>query len=205
METQRFETISVPLRGLPSRRDVLRGLASVGLVLTADRQGGDVLAKKRHHNKKGQKPPHKTPSPPPQSPPPPLPFNTFGCLDVGQACQGDSTLCCSGICDPGTSTCVAHNAGVCFADTDTCTVGQAILCKPNNSACTCMVTTGNAAFCADLSQLDISRPDDLCRFCSQDTDCEEEFGPGSACVLLKGDCTPICATTDRTACIRPCA
>jgi hypothetical protein len=62
-----------------------------------------------------------------------------------------------------------------------------------------LVTTGNAAFCADLSQLDISRPDDLCRFCSQDTDCEEEFGPGSACVVLKGICTPICASTDRTA------
>ena len=96
-------------------------------------------------------------------------------------------------------------SGTCFADTDTCTVGAAIVCNPNNSACVCMVTTGNAAFCADLSQPDITRPDDLCRFCSQDSDCEEEFGPGAACVVLKGVCTPICATTDRTACLRPCA
>lgn len=201
METQRFETLSASLRGLPSRRDVLRGLASAGLVLAADRQGDEVAARKRHHKKKKQKPPQKTPSPPAPAPP----FNAFGCLDVGQPCQGDSSLCCSSICDAGTSTCVAHNAGVCFADTDTCTVGAAILCNPNNTACNCTVTTGNAAFCADFADLDISRPDDLCRFCSTDKECEEEFGPGAACVVLKGICTPICATTDRTACLRPCA
>jgi hypothetical protein len=203
METQRFETIGASLRGLPSRRDILRGLASAGLAFAVARRGGDVLARKGHHKKKQHKPPQKTPSPP-QSPPP-LPFNAFGCLDVGQPCQADSTVCCSGICDPGSSTCVAHNAGICFADADTCTVGAAITCNSHNSACLCTVTTGNAAFCADFSQLDTSRPDDLCRFCSQDTDCEEEFGPGSACVVLKGICTPICATTDRTACMRPCA
>jgi hypothetical protein len=67
----------------------------------------------------------------------------------------------------------------------------------------CTVTTGGAAFCADTSKLnDLA---DLCRFCNQDTDCEEEFGPGAACVVLGGICSPFCPSTDRTACLPPCA
>jgi hypothetical protein len=195
METTRIEAITGSLRRLPSRRDVLRGFASVGLTLSA---GRDAAARKEHHKKHKKKPRSQAPSPPP------LPFNEFGCLDVGQVCQGDSTLCCSGICDPGTSTCVAHNSGICFPDTDPCTVGVAFPCNPNNPACSCVVTTGKAAFCANLSA-DIGDPVELCRFCSQDADCQEEFGPGAACVLLRGICSQICASTDRTACVRPCA
>lgn len=190
-----MRTTTGSLSSLPSRRDVLRGLASAGLVMTA--MGDEnAAARKRHHQKRKHKPKPKLP------PPPPLPFNEFGCLDIGQPCQGDSSLCCSGVCDPGTSTCVAHNSGVCFPDTDSCTLQTAIPCHPSNTFCSCRLTTGNAGFCADFS--DLSEPTDICRFCGQDTDCQEEFGPGAACIVLKGICSSFCAATGRTACVRPC-
>jgi hypothetical protein len=201
MEIQHLEAVAGSLRSLPSRRDILRGLTGVGLVLTTVCQAGDAAARKGHHrqhkNKGKRRPPDSPPAPPP-------PFNNFGCLDVGQPCQGDSTLCCSGICDPGTSTCVAHDSSTCFADSEICTAGAAIMCRGIDCGCACTITTGNAAFCADLTPVSITDPGDFCRFCNQDTDCEEEFGPGTACVVLKGICTPLCASTDRTACLRPC-
>ncbi len=46
MENQWFETLNTSLGGLPSRRDILRGLASAGLVLTGHRQGDDAVAKR---------------------------------------------------------------------------------------------------------------------------------------------------------------
>jgi hypothetical protein len=202
MGTTRVETITGSLSSLPSRRDVLRGLGSAGLVLTAVRDE-DAAARMRHHKKRKHKPKQKAPLPPP----PPLPFNEFGCLDIGQPCQGDSTLCCSGICDSDTSTCIGHNNGICFADTDPCTTGMPFPCSPNPNPtdviCSCTLTTGKAPFCASFT--DLSDPTEFCRFCSLDTDCQEEFGPGAACVFLRGGCSSFCASTDRTACLRPCA
>jgi hypothetical protein len=200
MGTTRIKAFTGSLSKPPSRRDVLRGLASAGLVLATMRHEGDAAARKGHHKKRKHTPKQKPPLPPP----PPLPFNEFGCLDIGQSCQGDSTLCCSGICDPGTSTCVAHNSGICFPDTDPCTLQAAFPCNPDNPLCTCLVTTGSAGFCADFSEL-TDLVAEACRFCSQDADCQEEFGPGAACVVLRGACSPLCAATDRTACFRPCA
>lgn len=206
MEIQHLEVVAGSLRRLPSRRNVLRGLAGLGLVLTAVRQTGDAAARKSHHRQHKNKGKRQPQSPPPASPPDsPPPFNGFGCLNVGQPCQGDNTLCCSGICDPGTSTCVAHDSGTCFADSEICTAGAAITCNGIDSGCACTVTTGNAAFCADFARIDILEPSDFCRFCNQDKDCEEEFGPGTACVVLRGICSPLCASTDRTACLHRCA
>lgn len=204
MDPSSFDTVTRSLTVLPSRRDVLHGLASAGLSLATLRLSDAGMAKKGHHKKQKKKPKPKPPSPPPSSPPPPPPpppFNAFGCLDFGQPCQGDSTLCCSGICDPGTSTCVAHNSGICFPDTDTCTVGHDVPCNPDLPGCRCTLTTGNAAFCADLTALGGA----VCRFCSTDADCQAELGPGAACVVLKGICSATCAATGRTACARPCA
>src|SRR4051794_29301536 len=134
MGTTRMRASS-SLSSLPSRREVLRGLASIGLGLTVH-GAEDAVARKGRHKKRQKRPKQKTPLPPP-----PLPFNEFGCLAVGQPCQGDSTLCCSGICDPGTSTCMAHNIGICFADTDPCTTGMPFPCtpnpNPNDLACSC--------------------------------------------------------------------
>jgi hypothetical protein len=206
METRPLEAIAGCLRRRPSRRDILRGLTGAGLVLTAAHQAGDAAARKSHQQHKHKHKGKRQPSPPPASPPAsPLPqFNAFGCLDVGQPCQGDNSLCCSGICDPGAATCVAHDSGTCFADSEICTAGAAITCNGADSGCACTVTTGNAAFCADFTRIDFLEPTDFCRFCNQDADCEEEFGPGTACVVLRGVCSPLCATTDRTACLPPC-
>jgi hypothetical protein len=205
MDANSFEAVTRLLTLLPSRRDVLHGLTSAGLDLTTLRLTDAAIAKKGHHKKQRKKPkqkpssPSPSPSPPPSPPSPP--FNAFGCLDVGQPCQGDSTLCCSGICEPGTSTCIAHDSSFCFEDTDTCTLGRRIPCSVSNSHCACLLTTGNAGFCADF---DVPDPASICRFCSQDTDCQEEFGAGAACVLLRGFCSPTCVSTGRTACLRPC-
>jgi hypothetical protein len=65
-----------------------------------------------------------------------------------------------------------------------------------------MLTTGNAGFCADFTNL---APATFCRFCNTETDCEAEFGPGAARVVHGETCTLNCAATGRTACMRPCA
>ena len=188
-----------------SRRGVLAGLAS-GLLAALPLALGveDTGAKKRGKKKKKKSLP---------SPLPPPALNAYGCVDAGQACRGNSALCCSGICQgaapqPGQadmSVCVAHNAGICYADSDSCTVGATVKCdpsNPNNSLCGCVLTTGNAGFCGDFSSFDVAAN---CRFCSIDTDCQAEHGPGAACIVLGGACTPSCPATGRTACIPPCA
>jgi len=181
-----------------SRRGFLAAMTSGLLAAMPLLRGREEDAAAKTKKKKGKTKKKRTASPP-QLPPPP-PFNSFGCLDVGQACQGDSTLCCSGRCDPGTATCVAHDAGICFADADICAIGAQVKCTPSNPQCTCLKTTGNAGFCGDLTQVDKS-----CRLCSSDMDCQAEFGAGAACVVLGGICTAICGATGRTACVRPCA
>ena len=203
MNTHRFDPIARSLTVLPSRRDVLRGLVGAGLgpALLGWPRGESMVAAKNKRKQK-HKPKQQTPLPPS---PPPAPFNQFGCLDVGQPCQGDSTLCCSGICEPTTSRCIAHNSGVCSASTDTCTLRENIPCNPNKEGCLCTLTTSNAGFCADFSDAAAGERSNLCRFCSQDTDCQEEFGPGAACVVLAGACTGICLRTGTTACMRSCA
>jgi hypothetical protein len=193
-----------------SRRGVLAGLvsgllAALPLALGVD----DTEAKKKRGKKKKKKTKQPLPSP---LPPPAL--NVYGCVDAGQACRGDSALCCSGICQgappqPGqadTSVCVAHKSGICYADSNSCTLAAAVRCDPsdpNNTSCICTLTTGNAGFCADFTNA--FPPSATCRFCSVDTDCHAEFGPGAACIVLGGHCTAHCAATGRTACMPPCA
>jgi hypothetical protein len=202
MDTERSGATLRALTALPSRRDILRGLAGSGLGFVAllDWPNGESLVVAR--KKRGKKKKHRKQLPQPPSPPPPLPFNQFGCLDIGQSCRGDSSLCCSGICDPKSSTCVAHNNDVCFADTDFCTSNTPTLCHGNNPQCLCTLTTGNAGFCADLEDFNDLSP--FCRLCSTDTECQAELGPGAACVVLAGRCSGLCASTERTACMRSC-
>jgi hypothetical protein len=227
MDLQQISAWKHSLSRAPSRRDIVRGLAGAGLGL-ATLQVPDIAVAKNKNGKTGKKrndkktrkdknqhqdqnPPVDTP-PPPQPPPPPLVFNQFGCIDVGQPCRGDSTNCCSGICqgaapaagEPDTSVCVGHhNASICFADSDTCTLGVPVACNLNKPKCSCYLTTGNAGFCADFTTLDDYA--DICRPCTRDTDCQAEFGPGAACLVFKGACSAACPTTGRTACAVPCA
>jgi hypothetical protein len=195
MDADHFDGLTRTLAAACSRRRTLA--AALGGLVTLGALPVDAKKGKKKKEKKKPKP------------------NQFGCLDIGQSCRGNSSLCCSGICQ-GTkpkkgkkgkkdrkdkSTCVAHNTGVCIAEADTCTAGVEVPCNPSNPSCFCTLTTGNAGFCAAFS----GGPAGHCRVCSKDTDCQAEFGAGAACLVLGGICTPLCLTTGRTACAPPCA
>jgi hypothetical protein len=191
MDTNHCEPITRFLTAIPSRRDLLRGLATAGigsgiarLQLTAV---GKRKRKRKHKNQDKKSKP-----------------NAFGCLDVGDACTS-AAPCCSGLCEgkKGKRKCVGHSAGICGADSDLCTAGAARYCHPTKPFCVCSLTTGNAAFCADFT-VGMGR-EVPCRVCHTDTDCQAEFGPGAACLVLGGICTEVCPTTGGTACAPPCA
>jgi hypothetical protein len=191
MNQNRFADLTHALISLPSRREVLRGLAGAGFGLSLARLPHAAAAKKKRKRKKKKK---ATP-------------NAFGCLNVGQPCQGDNAQCCSGICEgtkpkkgkPDKSQCVGHDASICTASSNICTTGVAAVCDATNLLCGCVLTTGNAPFCGDFT----GGGDQLCRDCNQDTDCEEEFGAGAACVVFGGVCGELCPDTGR-ACVPAC-
>ena len=183
MDENRFAVATQSLTSVPSRRDVLRGLAGAALGLGVARLPDPVAAKKNRKRKK---------------PKPPRP-NAYGCLNVGAACR-NAEQCCSGVCEG--KTCRAHQEGICRVDYDLCTTGAAHVCGVDGNGdlrCVCVLTTGNAPFCGDFSS------PTACRDCSKDTDCEEEFGAGAACVVNRGICEGNCAETGGTACVPPCA
>ena len=116
----------------------------------------------------------------------PLVLNTFGCIDVGQACRGNDANCCSGICqgkkpkksERDQSRCLAHDTGGCTATATKC--GMAPTCtttvaRPGG----CLITTGNAPYCADFIS---------CFPCTKDEECVPFCGPLAACVLCPGSC-----------------
>jgi hypothetical protein len=157
-----------------SRRQIfqaLRGTALGGMAWTLDKTGVD--ARKQHRRRSKAKP------------------NTFGCLDVGQACAGKNSKCCSGICQGkkprkgrrDKSRCAAHNTGGCLPTQDTC-LGTGQACGENGA---CTRTTGKASFCG---------VDGACSACQRDADCQALLGPGAACVV----CFAFCPDTG-TACI----
>lgn len=115
--------------------------------------------------------------------------NAFGCLNVGQHCNGKDDKCCSGVCDgkkpkkgkKDKSTCVAHNVGPCQDAFDVC-AGVAVPCSAGDQG-GCFKTTGNAPFCG--------AGDTPCLPCKRDSDCVAlGFGFGAACVV----CNLLCAT-----------
>jgi hypothetical protein len=199
VDQNRFDALTRRLSGKPSRRHLLRGLAAAGLGLGAARLP-DVAARKHKGKKRRKKRQPEMPTP-----------NEFGCVDVGKACNGDSSLCCSGMCEgtapkkgkADTSRCVAHDAGICSPGSNVCTNEGVVSCNPSNDACYCLQTTGSAPFCGNVG--DVGDLTAFCRICHRDTDCHEEFGPGSACVdLREGPCPLFCADTGDTACVPAC-
>jgi hypothetical protein len=195
-----FTGMTQTLSRVPSRRDVLRSLAGAGLGFSG--LGGaafgalDADAKKTRRKKKRKKQLR------------PI-FNQFGCLDVRQPCKGDSTLCCSGICQGAaprkgkqdTSRCVAHGTGTCDqAQPGMCEAanpGQAV-CN-NSTTCVCLRTTAGSQFCGENSI-----PVSGCAACQRDKDCEAlGFAPGSACApFATGICAGNC--TSGMVCVAPC-
>jgi hypothetical protein len=198
VDQHHFAVLTRSLTNLPTRRDLLRGLASAGIGLQALRLSDAVEAKKRKKRKKNNKKKKSRPV-----------VNQYGCLDVGQPCGGNSALCCSGICEgtapkkgkQDTSRCVAHNTSICTPTLNICTTGTEGVCNQSNLNCHCTVTTGNAGFCGDYSLGALN----LCRVCSRDTDCQAEFGAGAACVVFEGICATYCPATRGTACMPACA
>jgi hypothetical protein len=197
MNQHRFPVVPRSLSAFPSRRDILRGLAGAGLGLGfLYRHESTGAKKKRKHKQKNKK----------------AKPNAFGCLDVGKPCGGNDAKCCSGICEGkkpkkgkrDSSRCVAHDAGICTPGSDVCKLEGVAECHPSNSSCHCVRTTGNATFCGDTGGTG-DGPASLCRVCHQDTDCQDEFGPGAACVVYEGLCSDYCAETGYTACVPPCA
>jgi hypothetical protein len=158
-----------------------RGVFVAGLWAALAARGPlpEAAAAKHKHHRKHKK--HKKPK-----------KNAFGCLDVGQACNGKDDQCCSGICDgkkpkhgeKDKSRCVAHDTGICQPGIDVC---QGIQLECANGFC--FQTTGKAPFCAGGTG--------ACTDCQKDTDCQAQgFGPGSACVF----CPLICPETGGRVC-----
>jgi hypothetical protein len=190
MHNTRFASFSRGLIGRPSRRDVVRGLTGCGLAWGAAQWPGIVAARKKHKHKKK----HCKQRTVPQA-------NAFGCLDVGQPCNGDSSACCSGICEgtkpkkckPDTSRCVGHDESSCVAgdQAGVCVDGvMTVFCTTSFGwDGICDTTTGNAGYCYKNS---------ACFPCRTDADCQPICGAQAACLQC-----PICELHEGTACATP--
>jgi hypothetical protein len=183
VDQTRFGVMTRFLRRIPSRRDVLRGLALAGLDLQALWQQEPAAAKrkrKRKNKKKKAKP------------------NAFGCLSVNKICK-NAEQCCSGICDgkKGKRKCRAHDTGTCRQDVaGTCQTGTPFGPTCNNRAdCHCFRSTAGSNVCA---------PGTSCADCQTDADCLAlGFPPGAACApISEGLCAGLCPTG--MACTIPC-
>jgi hypothetical protein len=165
VDQHRIERLRKALLAIPSRRDVLRGFAAMGLGLGIARAPGfaDAKKKRKHKKRKVKKPK----------------LNAFGCLNVGAACQSEEQ-CCSGICAgrQGKRTCRAHHVGPCTAEFDGCR-SLAVGCGAGGF---CFRTTGQASFCGGQGG--------RCKVCARDADCVVDHGPGAACVVCD-DCDGI--------------
>jgi hypothetical protein len=185
VDHNRFTVSIRSVSGVPSRRDLLRGLAGAGLGLGATRLPHVAAAKKKRRSKKQKARP-----------------NAFGCLSVGVACK-NADQCCSGICEGknGKRSCRAHDTGGCkpgVRDTTCAASGTDMPCTTSAGAREgrCNTTTGNAGYCA------VTRD---CFECRTDMECQEFCGPGAACIPC-ADCPDTggtsCATADGT-CVPP--
>jgi hypothetical protein len=188
MDQQHLTRVTRSLSGMPSRRDVLRGLAAAGLGLGSARLPVATEAKKRKRKKK-----EKQPKP-----------NAFGCLEVGDACTSEEQ-CCSGICDgkKGERKCRAHDAGTCKQDAvGVCREGNPLLALCNQDVnCVCFRTTAGSNACAQL----IAENGSQCADCQKDADCLTlGFPTGTVCApLVVGICDDMCEGT--MGCMVPCA
>jgi hypothetical protein len=183
MDDRRFDALARSLTRTSERRSLLRGVAATTLALAVTRISGVSGTVAARHKKKHKK---KTK----------LVRNAFGCVDVGGKCRGNDANCCSGICQgkkpkkgkPDKSHCVAHNVLGCQVDQDACVEFPAP-CGTNGF---CYRTTGNASFCGGGGGSCVVE-------CSNDADCAESWGPGSACIV----CVVGCAYGHQTACKSP--
>jgi hypothetical protein len=177
MDAKRFDRLARSLIAAPSRRRFLGGFVAMSGLL-APMLTETVEARKKKKKRKQK-----------------LERNAFGCVDVGNACRGNDTNCCSGHCVGPTpkkgkkdsSACIAHHVGECPDGADACVVGK-VSCGVDG---VCFRTTGNASFCGGKA---------ACEACNSDSECEEAgFGSGAACIV----CVINCDKDGGTACVPP--
>ncbi|MGH2618112.1 MAG: hypothetical protein ACRDJC_23030 [Thermomicrobiales bacterium] len=185
MNQNRVAVVTQSLTSLPSRRDVLRGLAGAGLGLGAARLPTMAAAKKKRKKNKKPKP------------------NQYGCLEVGDPCK-TAGQCCSGICE-GTKdkrTCRAHGTGTCNQKAPgVCEAGDVSDTLCNGQQCLCTRTTAGSKFCGSHAF------PSACASCQRDADCVAlGFPPGTACAPFTGEfaCAGTCEETGGMACLVPC-
>lgn len=183
MNQRDLRVMAWSITGSPSRRDVLRGLAGLGLGTMLPAAVAD--AKKQRKRKKRK--PKATP-------------NSYGCLEVDDPCK-TAEQCCSGVCEGrrGKKRCRAHDTGTCDQDLPgLCSPTPTIAPCNNSPTCFCMISTANSSFCAQLGQ-------PLCTTCQQDADCiAQGMPPGSACLPTTGFlCATDCPETGMV-CLPPC-
>ena len=166
---------------LPSRRDVVRGLAGAGIAAVVGRWPHAATARKDRKPK--------------------MKRNAFGCVNVGDSCRNDGQ-CCSGLCvgKKGKRTCRDHDGGTgcragliedgCGGDIDvacTTSTGQPGICN---------TTTGNAGYCIGIAAVSAKAT------CTKDEDCRVTCGTEAAvCITCEGagacagpsngDCNPV--------------
>jgi hypothetical protein len=145
----------------PSRRDLVRGLAGLGLgfgVVGCPSWGKGKRRKRRNTVT--------------------IKRNTFGCVNVGYACKR-SGQCCSGICTgkQGKKRCRAHGESTCPRGQDAC-AGVPFACATSTGdPGVCLLTTGEASYCQGLAS--------ECMACRRDADCVPFCGPEAACVVCQ--------------------
>lgn len=185
-------TLVHTLRGVPSRRDVLSGLAAAGssLGLATLPALSEAKPRRRKKPKRSKRPKRAKP-------------NRFGCLEYNDPCRSHRQ-CCSGICTgkPGRKRCRAHGAGTCSQRVEgiCTTTGNASSLRCNsNPRCFCFETTGGNNFCG--AWFDYKD----CASCRRDRDCLAiGFPAGSACVpVSKGECTTS-GCPNGMVCMAPC-
>ena len=187
MDTVHFTLVTRTLTTIPSRRDVLRGLAGAGLAMGLATMRPPAGADAKKHRKRKKRKPSATP-------------NSYGCLDVNNPCTS-AEQCCSGVCEgkKGKKRCQAHDTGTCDQDLPgLCSPTPTIAPCNNSPTCFCMISTANSSFCA---QLGVTR----CTNCRKDADCiAQGMPPGSACLPTSGFlCANDCPETGMV-CLPPC-
>jgi hypothetical protein len=178
-----FRAIARSISETPSRREVLRGLAGVGLGMLHIPEFADAKKKRKRKKRK----PKATP-------------NSYGCLEVDDPCKS-AEQCCSGVCEgkKGKKWCLAHGIGSCDQTAQGFCLGDPVQAPCGNSPhCVCTKTTAGSNFCG--SRLPPSNRAE----CKKDADCETQgYPPGSACALwANGFCTGDCSSG--MACMAPC-
>ncbi len=121
--------------------------------------------------------------------------NHFACRHVGARCKRPGQCCSSRCLGPtGGKTCRGHDAGICTTQ-NVCTTGSTVCgTHRGGSLCACFQTTGKAPFCGRFG---------ACRVCTDDRQCEAEYGAGAACVVH--DCPGGCGPSTVTGCVVKCA